>query len=488
MPVTRCAPVVNRIRLSTPYVNFNSRPSPADCDQPDLSISSSKKQISHLSDLEIKDKFTTSTWACYCHGFGSRHGDDLAPFSLWDPIKEEFRYPTEDEGNWISKTYNATCWETAWPKLRIFTKTPPSPVPLTVGCVAANFLPPLDHFLDTVEDSDSITTPYVNPRGTDPLRPLQIPRWRLPTASQWEMVANCVCSLVNVAVITFYGGILHVEIPQDGREYLARSLPPRIGGMTAFYHHQSKSYWGNLESQTIERVIDPLRECESGPREDTTDYLSQGQFGPGVRVESSVATDVGPYATLSRATTAGVLLRNTSGLERVTVACHGFREANAVYHPTNSQHCIGEVHERIQAYDWGLVKLAPSAAFTNKSYFQAQPPKRLLQYHELQHGEWCAADGMSTGIIFLMVNGIRSMPPPNPTGHREKIHFADWNHETAFESIGPTGGKVKEGLFGAPIVHDDEGGGVAGFFHLSNGRQSFSPILDNLINRGWAIV
>lgn len=233
-------------------------------------------------------------------------------------------------------------------------------------------------------------------------------------------------------------------------------------------------------------MINPLREDESGSREDNTDYLSQGQLGPGARVESSVATEVGPYATLSRATTAGVLLRNTSGLERVTVACRGFPEANAVHHPTNSQHCIGEVHERMQAYDWGLVKLAPSAAFTKKSYFQAPPPKRLLQYHELQHGEWFAADGMSTGIIFLMVNGIRSMPPPNPPGHCEKIDFTSWRHELAFESIGPTGGKVKEGLCGAPIVNDD--GGVAGFFYLTNGRQSLSPILDNLINQGWAIV
>ena len=48
--------------------------------------------------------------------------------------------------------------------------------------------------------------------------------------------------------------------------------------------------------------------------------------------------------------------------------------------------------------------------------------------------------------------------------------------------------KVKEGLCGTPIVHDDEGGGVAGFFHLTNGKQSFSPILDDLINQGWAIV
>ena len=127
----------------------------------------------------------------------------------------------------------------------------------------------------------------------------------------------------------------------------------------------------------------PLQDDQSGPREDSTNYLSQGKLGPGIRVESNMKTDDGPYATRSRVSTAVVLLRNTSGLKRVTVTCDGFPESNAVYHPTNPQHCIGEVHERMQAYDLGLVDLAPSAEFTNKSYFQAQPPKQLLQYHEL---------------------------------------------------------------------------------------------------------
>ena len=180
-----------------------------------------------------------------------------------------------------------------------------------------------------------------------------------------------------------------------------------------------------------------------------------------------------------------MLLRNTSGSERVAVACHRFSKAKVVYHPTISQHCIGEVHERMQAYDLGLVKLEPSAEFTNKFYFQAQPPKLLLQYHELQNGKWYAADGMSTGIIYLMANRIRSMPPPNPPGHRgEIIRFNRWKHEMAFVSIGPTGDTVKEGLCGASIVQDDESGGVAGFFHLTNGKQSFSPSLDDLINQG----
>lgn len=50
--------------------------------------------------------------------------------------------------------------------------------------------------------------------------------------------------------------------------------------------------------------------------------------------------------------------------------------------------------------------------------------------------------------------------PSQPPGHREEIRFYHWKHELAFESIGPTGGEVKEGLHGAPIIRDDEGGGV----------------------------
>lgn len=110
--------------------------------------------------------------------------------------------------------------------------------------------------------------------------------------------------------------------------------------------------------------IDPPQEEHSCSREDNTNYLSQSQLGPGIRVESSVATDDGPYATCSRAS-AFVLLRNTTGLTRVTVACHGFPKANAVYHPINPQHRIGEVHERMQAYDLELIEIAPSAEFTN---------------------------------------------------------------------------------------------------------------------------
>lgn len=105
MSSTRCSLVINRIWLSTFYVNY--------CDQPDLFILSSKKQLSNILDLELKDSTSTSTWACYRYGFGSRHRDDLAPFSSWDSIKKVFRYPTKHEGGYISKTYNATCWEIA---------------------------------------------------------------------------------------------------------------------------------------------------------------------------------------------------------------------------------------------------------------------------------------------------------------------------------------------------------------------------------------
>ena len=55
--------------------------------------------------------------------------------------------------------------------------------------------------------------------------------------------------------------------------------------------------------------------------------------------------------------------------------------------------------------------------------------------------------------------------------------------------LGPTGGGVADGLCGAPIVDDDPncGGGVAGFFQLSNGSFCFAPVLDEFIDRGWAV-
>lgn len=143
MPCTRCFPVINLICLSTPHVNFHSCPSPSDREQPELSTSPFKKQISQLSDLELKDKSLTGAWACYRRGFGSRHKYGLAVFSLWNPIQEDFRYPIKYDGDWISKTYNATGWETAWPKLRVLTATPRytqiPPIPSLISLPKASF-------------------------------------------------------------------------------------------------------------------------------------------------------------------------------------------------------------------------------------------------------------------------------------------------------------------------------------------------------------
>ncbi|KAI9768319.1 MAG: hypothetical protein M1840_004927 [Geoglossum simile] len=154
---------------------------------------------------------------------------------------------------------------------------------------------------------------------------------------------------------------------------------------------------------------------------------------------------------------------------------------------------VGEITERWIVHDIALVKLDPSIRFDNTSYFQAKPPKRLLRASEVTQGRWYAADGMSTGIVYFIARGVRSIVPPRPIPFPE-IEYYSYIEEHAlmqgiFQGIGPTGGGAADGLCGAPIVDDDLdcGGGVAGFFQPSDGCFCFTPVLDELIDRGWTI-
>jgi hypothetical protein len=40
-------------------------------------------------------------------GFGSRHVEDTAPFSLWDQKTKDFRSPTKVERDWMFDRYSA---------------------------------------------------------------------------------------------------------------------------------------------------------------------------------------------------------------------------------------------------------------------------------------------------------------------------------------------------------------------------------------------
>jgi hypothetical protein len=76
-------------------------------------------------------------------GFGARHINDHAPFSLWNEEKQDFRTPTAQERRFIAKTYNVERLELHDYLMVIETSNPPKPVPLTVACIPAIFVPPI---------------------------------------------------------------------------------------------------------------------------------------------------------------------------------------------------------------------------------------------------------------------------------------------------------------------------------------------------------
>ena len=216
---------------------------------------------------------------------------------------------------------------------------------------------------------------------------------------------------------------------------------------------------------------------------------------PGVRVSSASGTDEGPYATESYSTTGGVLLRNSDDRVRMTVANHGFPASTQVFHPSIDGSRIGEIDERCLAQDVALVKLDPSIRFDNSHYFEAPNPVRLLRSNEVRSkaGKWFSVDGMSTGLIFLFLRGVRlhkadrpggPMPVPVPV----HIAFPEWNEESLFQTLGPNGGNLRDGICGAPIVEDEGNGGVAGFFQLGSREWCLSPVLDEIMDRGWAVL
>lgn len=76
-------------------------------------------------------------------GFGSRHQEDNAPFTLWNSVDNDCRDMTEGEKAWLIREYPGVAMISHnGPSLIIYTLTPPNPVPVTVAGVAAYFVQP----------------------------------------------------------------------------------------------------------------------------------------------------------------------------------------------------------------------------------------------------------------------------------------------------------------------------------------------------------
>lgn len=403
-----------------------------------------------------------------------------------------FHAPTSSQLEWIEANYDVHVFGRRLNYLYIETDNPPDPVPLTLACMPILFVgkgePPENNLPNAGH--------YANPRITDPCPNISWPKLSNPKRAQQDTILATLGAFLNMKGILFLPSLTVVElIHDDNRIYAGQSLPGIVAGRTTLYHHSETPFFHTMRDLKRERRLDPARYDIPmiGPLlEDSTNYLSQpaSLLTPGVRLSSGRGAPGTLYENASRATSAGVRLRNSlNHREVITVANHGFLFSDEVYHPSEEDgDRVGDVVGRRPELDIALVKLTPSetSKFSNRVYFQAEPPKRLVSGDDVEQGLWAEVDGMSSGLVSLLCEGVQRYKPERPPGH-PKISMSDWQSFHITQIFGAVNDRMVDGMCGAPIV-GCETGHVLGFFHLGSGCHARCATLDDLIAEGWAMV
>jgi len=480
--IIRASPVKD-LRSSTPYVDFGP--------------------LSHAHPEPDPEPFDRS-------GVGGRHHNDRAPFSLWDDQRHDFRNPAPEELVWIKTNFHVDrlSWEP--PNIIIETKQPPRPVPLTVACAPAIFLPYSGPTTSSMQAynalGDRANTAYAGKE--DPLS-FTLPRWTIPTPDQRQLIMSTLLTFCDPKVIHYLGNLIVVELRVTVRRYEPHSLPRQLAGVPANYFHGS-----NPEDHFVQAVPTQAQQRRIIPSaavgHDVTNYLDPQRFNAlsaGVRVSTGHTTHQGISVT-SRATTAGVRVRTTKGRDGlrdgVTVANHGFPATNDVHHPTPNGDVVGTIRERIEHLDIAIMHLKPGIRYDNSNYFEASRPAYLMKAQDMAF-EWFCADGMSCGLVVLLLRRFSDEVPVSPGGFASTmgpVWTASWQlgYKTTygFQVTGPVGDSeakevvaALEGICGAPIVQWTSRGtpaGVGGFFHLGDAAHAQCAALDEFIDQGWEVV
>ena len=331
-----------------------------------------------------------------------------------------------------------------------------------------------------------------NPRIPDPVA-FRVKRWTEPNDEQVREITAALMGFVTPQAINFTGVFIHVEVERDGREYARHSLSGRVAGISTL-----------ISSRSWRFLVKNVGSCPakvSGPREqDRSNYLKYGLglLQPGVCLGLSPTTSAGNFSDSRLCTTDGVCLRNPLGNVVIVAANHGFPDSDEVFHPTTvTEEMIGEIKERWVAQDVAMVELRPSIEFSNREYFNATPPRRLLRLSQSSYGQWCTADGMSCGTIFLQREGRRVSEPRYQFEEMATtgimIPVLRFHQEALYSALGPVGGEVSEGICGTPIVEEDtrsaeqDRGGVCEFFRMASDTMAVCSCLDEIIDRSWEL-
>lgn len=166
-------------------------------------------------------------------------------------------------------------------------------------------------------------------------------------------------------------------------------------------------------------------------------------------------------------------MQHNDGRQRVAIALHTFYDSNSVFHPERiPKHYLGEIRERYYGPDIGLCELSPGNKFSNITYFNANPPKRLVDkaYASayIDRTCWFEVDGYTGGKIDLLYEGPRVHKKDLPD-ELLNMHSLSLQRDYMFYDCGIDEQEIKSGICGAPITHEPStdselDGVVLGFF------------------------
>ena len=332
--------------------------------------------------------------------------------------------------------------------------------------------------------SVELTPPFTSrPYGdqTKDVLDSKLPLFDFPEPSTCVEIIKKLSVEVKMRAIHFLPPLIIMELA-IGSIYARHSLPGRVGDINIVYHDSQTSYWAGTGEKTYPRLLEP---CELA--QDCSDYLYMGQgiLSPGVCIASAALDSSGLLISTWQSTTAGIMLQR--GSERlISVANHGFRLSDEVYHPTPMGRRVGQIVERLPELDIGLVSLDPSISFSNGRYFQSPNPRRMIPHAQIRAGSNFELDGISTGRLDLVAVGksFYFNDPVLLAVESDLVEVQNWRIEISFSVSGPTGELARDGVCGAPFV--DSEGSVGGFFRYSDACSLFAhtPALDDLIRRG----
>lgn len=254
-------------------------------------------------------------------GWGARHVNDTAPFTLWDEQTRRFRPPSKQEMSWIiAKFGNGNMHFSGWLTC-IETASPPRPIPLTLGTMPVMFSRPGEMFEQPLPLSG-----YSNPRVPDPCSTLRWPDKTHPTKRQKVAVLRAIAPLAHVRAALFlpHWTIFELETG-DGRSYERFSLPGVVAGRTALYHHEDLPFLSPTRSPTHSNLLDPSQVlAASTTLQDNPDCIRHAVLTPPTRLLESSEIIQGAWSEVDG---------TSSGLSMMSIGTQMLAPACPIGHP-----------------------------------------------------------------------------------------------------------------------------------------------------------